>query len=300
LSEIVGRLAAPAWLAFNPDWPEIVRAWISRTQGGRRVGDVFTLRADVSAIVARCSVDDRAVFFTARPLPFPDAELCDVLQVHAPGAFPRTLAVNPERGWWVTADAGRGDALQYVHRGQDRTERLTTIMRAMAATQFSTIESDAVRKLSFHVSRASLPAQAERLWNASDAEHMPEAWVHSDPAPDNVRVDDDGAPVFIDLEDSWYGPALLMGALALHSMSRRGGWSSEECLSLCVQAWQTYVDSFGLSPARHQFGDWVRLAQLVRLIRRVDRSADGPALLLEEESPRRSRAIASELRRLCH
>jgi Ser/Thr protein kinase RdoA (MazF antagonist) len=146
--------------------------------------------------------------------------------------------------------------------------------------------------------RTGIVETADRLWTEVGAEEVPAGWVHSDPAPDNIRVDDDDGVVFLDLEDPWYGPIAMMGALAIHSMSRRSQWTDDERSGLCAAAWRRYTAACDL--ANHEtFDSWLRLAQLVRLIRRVERSLTESPLLLEEDVPRRAWAIQRELHRLC-
>jgi Phosphotransferase enzyme family len=318
LVKIVDRPQSSGWIGFNPAWPELVGEWISQALGAQCDGDILPLRADATALVTRHHVARKAVFFTARPLPFRDPELCDVLRDHSSSAFPTTLARDQERGWWLTADVGGHGSARYVSRNWHRASRL---LEAMANVQVSTLGSIDLQRLSYCVTRETVPTsvarliesirddahmcdddrasmlvEVARLWIDVGAEDAPAGWVHSDPSPDNIRVDDDGRLVFLDLEDPWYGPVALMGALAIHSMTRRCRW--EEAPGLCAHAWRRYADACGLA-TDHTLDSWLRLAQLVRLIRRVERSMTESPLLLEEEVPRRSWAIRAELRRLC-
>ena len=310
LVEIVRRSHVSGWIGFNPAWPELVRDWISRVMNAACGNDILPFRADATTLVTRAHVAGRDVFFTARPHPFTDPELCDVLRDHSPSTFPATLAHDSTRGWWLTADAGGLDAARYVGRDSNRA---ACLLEAMANVQASTLGSADVQRLSYYVTRetvydaverlcdderVSMLVEVGRLWTDVGAANAPTGWVHSDPSPDNIRVDDDGGVVFLDLEDPWYGPIAMMGALAIHSMSRRCRWTDDERSRLCAAAWRRYADACGL--ANHDtFDAWLRLAQLVRLIRRVERSSTESPLLLEEEVPRRSWAIRSELRRLC-
>jgi len=261
------------------------------------------------------------VFFTARPLPFHDAAICDALNRQSPHSFPATVAYDSARGWWLTADIGAKDSKVVIEASGDGG--LRSLLEGVARVQCATTFAASVQQLAFEVSldvlrtglrraidasqatadwttatRSTLLARAEALWERSGAEHVPTSWIHSDPSPDNVRVNDAGRVVFIDLEDPWYGPILLMGALTLHSLSRRCGWRADEHAARCRPAWRDYVNACGLEPSRHAFDDWLDLALLVRLIRGVEKAAAGPPLLLHEETPRRSRAIAHELQRL--
>ncbi len=321
LLDIVTCARTSTWIGFNQAWPELVRAWISKALE-LRCDDVLPLRADVTALVAKCNAASRSVFFTARPLPFRDPELCDVLRDHSPASFPHTIAWDSGRGWWLTADIGGLDAARYVQPGESGRQ-VARLLEAIAAVQVSTLGSRDLVRLSSPVTRdtviagvarlfeairtdvvvtddehASILVEVANLWDAVGGEQAPTGWVHSDPAPDNIRIDDEGRIVFLDLEDPWYGPVPLMGALAIHSLRRRNRWRDDEFSALGAEPWRRYVTACGL--AKHgSFEAWLRLAQLVRLIRRVDRSATESALLLEEEVPRRSRAIRAELGRLC-
>jgi hypothetical protein len=305
-----------SWIGFNPYWPEVVQAWIARQHLGRHVGPVVAIRADGTSIVASSTVDGRAIFFTTRSHSFDDPELCDVLEAHAPGLVPRTLAYDPARRWWLTADIEGCDSKTYIEREEGVAERLARIMTAIARAQVATVGSRDIQRLSFNVSLPSVRDGVERairesgdeadlrssidgLWAAAHANDAPVAWVHSDPSPDNIRVGHNERLLCIDMEDPWAGPAPLMGALTLHSMSHRCGWTMQQSQAIGDIAWNRYVRDCGLTPERHGFADWLRLALLVRLIRRVDGSARGPGRLLHEETPRRARAIASELHRLC-
>jgi hypothetical protein len=310
LVDIIKHPHPSNWIGFNPAWPELVREWVSEVMNEPCDGDILPFRADCTALVTRCHLAGRDLFFTARPLPFIDPDLCGVLRDHSSTTFPRTLAYDSTRGWWLTADAGGLNAAHYVDRDGHRAALL---LEAMAHVQASTFGSADLQRLSYCVTReavlegvarlcdderALMCGMIQRLWIDVGAEKAPAGWVHSDPSPDNIRVDDDGGVVFLDLEDPWFGPILLMGALAIHSMSRRCRWTDDERSALCANAWQRYAAACGF--ANHDtFESWLRLAQLVRLIRRVERSTTESPLLLEEEVPRRSWAIRSELRRLC-
>jgi hypothetical protein len=315
--------APQTWIGFDPAWPEHVRAWIAQSTGTRPAGDLFVLRSDATAIVARCSLDTRTLFFTARPPPFLEPDLCDVLRAHARSAFPVTVAHDAEQGWWLTADVGGRETSEYVRHGDLPTQRLCDVMRAMADVQISTAGSADLQSLSFCVTRqslragvvcaiedcdldihwtarerAALLARVDALWDESCADGAVDTWIHSDPAPANVRIDGHGRAVFIDFEDPWYGPALLKGALAISSIPRRWPQPRPD-REACEAAWQAYVSAFALESDRYRIDPWLTLARLVRLVRRADRSRTEAPLLLYEETPRRAEATASELRRLC-
>jgi hypothetical protein len=309
LVSVIRRSDGLEWIGFNPAWPEVIREWISNVLDARCDGDILPLRADATALVARGQVSGRHVFFTARPLPFCDPELCHVLRDHSPSTFPTTLAHDPKRGWWLTPDVGGLDAARYIDRDGNRAARL---FDAIADVQVSTRESADLQRLSYCITRetllagvdrlcdderASMAVEVDRLWSDVGAEDAPAGWVHPDPSPDNIRVESNGGLVFLDLEDPWYGPIPLMGALAIQSIRRRSRWTDDERRRTFSVAWQRYMAACGVT--HHAFDAWLRLAQLVRLIRRVERSATASPLLLEEEVPRRSWAIQSELRRLC-
>jgi hypothetical protein len=308
LVEITTKSHVSGWIGFNPAWPELIREWVSQVMNDSCDSDILPFRADGTALVTRCRVAGRDVFFTARPHPFTDPELCDVLNDHSRSMFPRTLAHDSTRGWWLTADAGGIDAALYVGRDTSNVARL---LEAIASVQVSTLEAIDLQRLSYRVTREtvlesverlckdeSMLVEVEKLWTDVGAAEAPIGWVHSDPAPDNIRVDDDGRIVCLDLEDPWYGPILLMGALAIHSMSRRCRWTDDERIGVCVNAWRRYRDACGVAN-HHRLDGWLTLAQLVRLLRRVERSSTESPFLLEEETPRRSLAIRAELRRLC-
>ena len=310
------------WLGHNPHWPEIVQAWIARRCSTNRVSAVTPIRSEASSIVASATLDGRDVFFTTRPLPFRDKDICDLLDRQAPGSFPQTLAYDEPRGWWLTADVCARDLKTRVERSE-RARGLPRIMRGLARVQRATANVPSIGKLAYNISldglragvrraldasqrevgwtesaRETLQVGVESLWERAGAHHVSDSWVHSDPSPDNVRVNERGGTAFIDLHDPWYGPMLLMGALALHGLSRRCGWTEAEPATRCRPAWQEYVNACDLAPDHHTIADWLRLALLVRLVRGLDRLAVEPGLLLHEESPRRSYAVAHELHRL--
>jgi hypothetical protein len=311
--------SASRWLGHNPYWPEMVQTWIARRCGNNRVSAVTAIRADARSIVATATLDGRDVFFTARPLPFYDAELCGLLNQQSPGSFPHTLAYDEARGWWLTADVCARD-LKTAIEPNYATERLPRTMTGLVNVQRATANAVGVSRVAFTISldavkagvtraldasqgevhwtdaaRATLLLCVDSLWDRTGAHEVTNAWIHSDPSPDNVRVDEHDRVVFIDLDDPWYGPMLLMGALTIHALRRRCGWTTQEYAARSYPAWRDYVTACDMKPARHTLDDWLCLAQLVRLIRACDRAATEQAVLLFEESPRRSHAIARQL-----
>lgn len=310
-----------AWIGRNPYWSELALAWIARQHSRKRIGPLVPIRADGNCIVARSAIDRRTVFFTTRACRFDDARLCDALDAHAPGVFPRTLAYDDAKRWWLAADVEAGDSKVFIGAAANTPHRLSQVMRMIANVQVATVGSHEVRGASFDVSQPAVCDGVTRtiaavgvespiatrdgviavngVWTAARAGDVPFAWIHSDPSPDNVRVTNHGMLRLIDFEDPWYGPAPLMGALVLHSMGRRCQWRSEELRVLCDSAWTDYLRALDLTPERHELDSWLRLAALVRLIRRVDASSQWPGRLLYEETPRRLRAIATDLQRLC-
>lgn len=287
----------------DPAWQTEVGAWIGDALGTASAVPRRIFRSDASAIVAQYTAGSRNLFFTCRPLPFHDPDVSEALRAYAPRAFPPTLARHDERGWWLTGEVKGRDLLSATRAAP--ASAIPEIMTAIARIQGKTsgyrppagsVTTIALESLVAGVSRLStdpaLPGRARDHWIAAGASGAPAGWIHSDPSPSNVRVDDRGRIAFIDLDDAWHGPQLLLGALAIDGLRHRAGLDS-------AAAWRAYVTALGYGSSDSTPQVWIRLARLVKLMRLAARSAELPALLLGEEAPRRDAAIASELRLTC-
>jgi hypothetical protein len=186
-----------------------------------------------------------------------EAHLTQALAAAAPQSFARTLALERRRDssvWWLTAACpGRpgGDAhhaAQALARVQQRVlatgapGALSALDLEAAARWGSELLADSrceaiVRRHCARVTRADVPA----------------AWIPMDLDPTNILIDDEDRVRFIDLDDSFLGPApLAIATLALRCGDRTLyrtyerswlppltglDWAAFEMAATVVQSW---------------------------------------------------------------
>lgn len=242
----------------NLTWPVQVRGWIAAMAGSAPSAlTPYRVGAHEVVLGADC-VRGRVYFKGLVGERAAEARLTQALAAVAPESFARTLALERRDGgsvWWLTAacpGAPRRDA--------------PLVARALAEIQQRVIETD--------VERLSLPAidlesvarwASELLADAAGTAvvtgacgtvagaDIPTSWIPMDLDPTNVLVDDDGGVRFIDVDDSFVGPApLAMAVLAQRSGDTAAlriyeeswspplkglDWRSVEIAASTVQGW---------------------------------------------------------------
>lgn len=218
---LVGRPAVPS--VPGPfgrfDWIEDVKGWIRAVTAEQPSGRVDQFRSTPHEVVLRARTRCGDVYFkglTGRRRREP--RLTQALAAIAPAAFARTLALEerPDGSiWWLTAGCAGGPTIdaQAVARALAHVQR-QLIRSAGAHRELTPLDLDAALRWGIRViheekSAKRLREQVRSVLNAS----LPHTWIPMDLHPTNVLVDLDGNVRFIDLDESFVGPAPLPAAL---------------------------------------------------------------------------------------
>lgn len=188
-----------------------------------------------------------------------EARLTQALAAVAPLSFARTVAIRERRGhsvWWLTTEC-QGHA---VPDG-------TVIAVALGRLQRRVMASGPVRRELQHVNvERAVQWACDVVDDENCAEairghahvvgtaNVPESWTPMDIDPTNVLVDESGEVHFIDLDESYFGPAPLAMAtyarrcrnLSLYRVYEQAwsppltdvDWRSFEVVAAVVEAWR--------------------------------------------------------------
>ncbi|HTM25622.1 MAG TPA: hypothetical protein VL225_10550 [Vicinamibacterales bacterium] len=206
----------------NVDWPEPVRAWIGESVGSppcawtpyRVSAHEIVLGVETASGRVYCKglTADRAC----------EAALTQTLAALAPDSFARTLALdrrNDGSTWWLTAEcAGRPERTHLAGPALARIQRMTAMAADRLALQRLDVEMAAAWAVAL-LQDSAMGAAIRRACETTVRAGRPHAWIPMDLDPANVLVDDDGAVRFIDVDDSFFGPA----PLAMAILARRSG-----------------------------------------------------------------------------
>jgi len=181
------------------DWPDHVRGWLANTL---RFGpcSCTSYRASPFEVVAAFDTPRARVYFkglAGARISEPIINQC--LAAAAPDSFARTLALERREDgtlWWVTAECPGRPA-------SDPDVVAAALARLQCQLREGALDAP-------ELPRVDLPAAAFA--------HLPESWMPMDLDPSNVLVDG-GQVRFIDLDDSFIGPA----PLAMAGFARRCG-----------------------------------------------------------------------------
>src|SRR5262245_11110090 len=99
LERVLRQRDTPEWFCFDERWPDRVTGWIEGSYG--QCGDLFVVKADPTAVVAKCRTGCGFAYFTTRRRRFVDPEVSGVLRSCVSGTAPATLAHDGDRGWWL-------------------------------------------------------------------------------------------------------------------------------------------------------------------------------------------------------
>lgn len=209
----------------NLAWPEEVRAWIGAATGSP-AATLTPYRVGAHEVVLGADSARGRVYFkglvgerTA------EARLTEALATAVPDAFARTLALDRRADgsvWWLTAGcAGRSGG--HVHRAAATFARVqqrvlaTDALRELTAVDLEGAARWASDVLGDSPSGARMRRQCADVMGAA----VPTAWIPMDLDPANILSDEQGGVRFIDLDDSFFGPApLAMAILAARSADR--------------------------------------------------------------------------------
>src|SRR5260221_5898758 len=220
-----GVLPSVAGPFGNLSWPDEVRSWIGNAVGSPVTSSTpYRVGAHEVVVGADCA-SGRVYCKGLTPERAAEARVTAALAAIEPESFARTLA-SKDRGdgsvWWLTAGCdGRpgGD----VHRIAQALARIQ--QRGLAAgvpPELPRLDLDAPAQWASALVLDSPSGDVVRRQCARvTCAGGPSSWIPLDLDPTNVLVDDDGRVRFIDVDDSFLGPApLAMATLAMRRDDR--------------------------------------------------------------------------------
>jgi hypothetical protein len=223
----------------NLDWPEAVRAWIGESVGSPPYAWA-PYRVSAHEIVLGAETARGRVYFKGLTADRAcEAVLTQTLAALAPDSFARTLALDRREAastWWLTGEcAGRPERTHLAGSALARIQRMTAMAQGRLALQILEIEL-AAAWASALVDGSAITAAIRRACATAGA-GVPHAWIPMDLDPANVLVDDDGAVRFIDVDDSFFGPA----PLAMAILAQRG--TGDTLYRTYEQSWSPSLSS---------------------------------------------------------
>jgi hypothetical protein len=217
-------------------WLDEIKRWVATVLGIPDIGPVCPHRTTANEVVLEISADRSLLFFKGltwdRDI---EPRVTAALASMAPESFARTIALDRQADGsirWLS-EACPGSVLSR----RWSLGAATRVVRACAQIQQQAIASAVVERTLPAVdlpgafewalqwidrAPASIDAGAarkaiERVRDELPGMPAPDSWIPMDLDPENVLVDDDGAVRFIDLDDSYFGPA----PLAIAAFARR-------------------------------------------------------------------------------
>ena len=206
-------------------WPAHVKAWIERVTGSS-CGRPVPYRTSAHEVVLGACTESGRVFFKGltaeRGI---EATLTERLALLEPGRFARTLALEPRQNgavWWLAEGCPGRPAIETEAVARDLAE----VQQSLRATArglcgLRTLDIEATTRWCATLAGPNTAGAMERGLDLVAHAAVPWSWIPMDLDPVNVLIDDDGAVRFIDLDDSFLGPAPL--ALALFAKRSRSG-----------------------------------------------------------------------------
>lgn len=238
-------------------WPAAVTAWIERVTGSP-CGRPVPYRSSAHEIVLGACTESGRVFFKGltaeRGL---EAKLTKSLAILEPERFAHTLALEQQPDgavWWLAAGCPGRPGIENEAVGPRLAEvqqALRSSARGLCALPTLDVEA-AMRWCATLVGRNAAGALKQGVDVVFDAA-VPWSWIPMDLDPVNVLIDDEGEVRFIDLDDSFLGPApLAMALFAKRSRStsaprtyedawspplRNIDWPGFETAAAIIEAW---------------------------------------------------------------
>lgn len=214
-------------------WHAEVTAWIERATGSPcglpapyRTGAyevVLGARAACGPVYFKGLMADRAV----------EARLTRTLSAFEPSRFARTLALEERVDgtvWWLTAGCpgkpavGGPGVAEALARVQRRVMSAGPVLRELPVFDLAAILGWAAALVGDRACAAALESHVEAVANAG----VPSSWIPMDLDPVNVLADAGGEVRFIDLDDSFFGPAPLAMALFARRSRDRSAYGMYE------------------------------------------------------------------------
>lgn len=206
-------------------WPHEVRRWIGAVSGPA-AGSLTPYRCAAHEVVVGAQCGLSRVFFKGLTQDRAgEVQTTRTLAGVEPGSFARTIAEAGRQGctWWLTAEcAGRASRdLQCVAQALSRIQQRVLAL-GPAGVSLRQLELDAAERwasdlLGDSPQRDVLDRACARVRGAD----VPTTWIPMDLDPSNVLVDEANRARFIDVDDSFLGPApLAMATLLLRCGDR--------------------------------------------------------------------------------
>jgi hypothetical protein len=233
----------------NLDWPDRVRTWL-RNSLGLTVAGWTAYRTSAQEVVLGVDTPSGRIYFKGLTgNRATEALVTRRFSEAAPESFARTIALEPRSDgttWWVTAEC----------RGRAAND-LTAVATALARLQHYVLplaQDPALLEKADLVAACEWAGEAHRPIDRA----IPGSWIPMDLDPTNVLIDGDRVQ-FIDLDDSFFGPApLAMAAFALRGDGVRTAayaayerswppslaaveWRHLEKAAVVFQAWRGWV-----------------------------------------------------------
>lgn len=238
-------------------WPDDVRRWIGGAVGSP-VASLTPYRAGAHEVVLGADCVRGRVYFKGlageRAI---EARLTEGLAAMAPESFAPTLALEyrPDgSAWWLTAGCPGHPARDVDHAAQALARVQQLVLAAGSPKELNAVDLEAAAGWAIELLAGS-PSQAlvrGHCSNVIDAD-VPATWIPMDLDLTNILSDGEGRVRFIDLDDSFLGPApLAMAVLAARCDDRPPyrtyerswipplapiAWRSFEIAAIVVQAW---------------------------------------------------------------
>lgn len=253
-------------------WNAEVLAWIERATGSP-CGAVTPYRTGAHEVVLGAHAASGPVYFKGlMPARAVEARLTRTLSAFEPSRFAPTLALEQRDDgtvWWLAAGCpgkpaveGRGVAsgLASVQR---RVMSWGPVLRELPVLDVTAVFGWAATLVGDGESAAALEPHVEAVTNAG----VPSSWIPMDLDPVNVLADAGGEVRFIDLDDSFLGPApLAMALFARRSGIRSDYRTYEACWSPPLGA----VDWTAFEVAAGLIDGWLGWRRVCRNARRGD------------------------------
>ena len=221
-------------------WNAEVKAWIERVNSGS-CGCSVPYRTGPHEVVLGAQGVSGPVFFKGLSSEGGgEARLTRLLSGLEPSFFARTIALEERADgtvWWLTAGCSGRPAFEghVVGRALARVQRRVmsspAVLRELHALDVAGAFEWAERLVAADSGRGVLQACHETVTSAG----VPRSWIPLDLDPVNVLAADSGEVRFIDLDDSFFGPAPLAMAL----FARRSG--DRSAYGVYEQSWRPIV-----------------------------------------------------------
>jgi hypothetical protein len=257
----VGAFDAPSAIGDMESW---VRGVLTRMDPSDEIQNIFWRRMARNDAVGTCytAKGNRMFVKGGAHRANEEALLADTLNTCIAGCAPQTLALDHERGWWLTVDAG-GYFLPPSHRTlawylkaidvcaelQHALPRDCEVSRLMgqrtadAASLAELVplivewEASARTSVSGPLGPVAVEEALLEVLDRLAAVEPSGYWVHFDFVFDNIRILRDGALCFVDLEYGCLGTPLLSYGILVQEAARRSRATVRACEDRIVSHW---------------------------------------------------------------